>query len=219
MRYAHNWTIAYNGGVLRFTPEGQALQLVVWQTANLVTQQHNDAATFSAPTTDGRIAWLTIDRTGSIIGGGYHGATADTYVRCGVAMNGAAFVTPPPAIAQMRCQSGYMEFDNTGRPINNLTTAFPPASYDPRYGPMGTFSIGVDSGAPRTAPIDSITDVTVSGQPARRVSFIAGPGRYGGTFRYANYFLRGDQLVAYEFVNASAPQSVLGYRCGELNWE
>jgi len=112
--WARRWTINYNGGVLRFTPliapltvgssQPEPEQILIWQTSNLVTQQHQDAATFSAPTTDGRQAWLTIHRDGSVIGAGYHGTTSSSYLRCGNPTQDAPI--EPPKTFQMQCKIG-----------------------------------------------------------------------------------------------------------------
>jgi len=87
MKLARQWDVNYNGGVVRFTPIGEQEQVVIWQTSNMTSQQHSSSATFSATTSDGRQAWLNVGNDGKVKGAGYHGATPDSYLRCGDAQN------------------------------------------------------------------------------------------------------------------------------------
>ncbi len=103
------WSIRYNGAVLHFKPlppwdgaPAEDEQTLIWQVSNLVTQQHQDAATFSAPTTDGRVAWLTVYRDGRVIGGGYHGTTPESYLRLGNPEQDAPIAAPQTATLNCR---------------------------------------------------------------------------------------------------------------------
>lgn len=81
--WERTWDFEYNGGVSRFTPQGLPQTSLSWQLANLSTIQHQDAATFGATTSSGLHTWITASRAGEVIGTGYNGATAESYVRCG----------------------------------------------------------------------------------------------------------------------------------------
>ena len=94
--WSRSYAVHYNGGVIRiqalpslgggdsgFQEALPAEEVLIWEMSELVTQQHQDAATFSAPTSDGRQAWLTVHRDGNIIGGGYHRTESTSYLRLG----------------------------------------------------------------------------------------------------------------------------------------
>jgi hypothetical protein len=82
MFWERNWTVGYNGGVTRFAT-GALQYSASWESASLVSQQHQDAATFGAPTSDGQRTWLTVARSGDVIGAGFNGREDRTYLRCG----------------------------------------------------------------------------------------------------------------------------------------
>lgn len=88
------YTVQYLNGVIRIRslpkdPQPQLVEEVpedvslVWKTWQMEVIPHQDATTYSAPTLDGRQAWLTVHSNGQIIGGGYHGTTSDSYLRLG----------------------------------------------------------------------------------------------------------------------------------------
>ncbi len=82
MYWERKWTVGYNGGVTRFAT-GAIQYSASWESASLVTQQHQDAATFGAPTSDGQRTWLTVARSGDVIGAGFNGREDNSYVLCG----------------------------------------------------------------------------------------------------------------------------------------
>jgi hypothetical protein len=82
MFWERKWVVGYNGGVTRFAT-GQLTRSISWESASLVTQQHQDAATFGAPTSDGQRTWLTVHRNGDVIGAGFNGTEDASYLRCG----------------------------------------------------------------------------------------------------------------------------------------
>jgi hypothetical protein len=82
MFWERKWTVGYNGGVTRFAT-GEIQYSASWESSSLVSQQHQDAATFGAPTTDGQRTWLTVARSGNVIGAGFNGREDRSYLRCG----------------------------------------------------------------------------------------------------------------------------------------
>lgn len=114
--WSRDYALEYNGGVIRIRArpslKGEAAaypedlppeEILIWQVSDMVTQQHQDAATFSAPTTDGRQAWLTVHRNGAVIGGGYHGTTPDSYLKLGDPQRDAP--DAPVEVRALDCQS------------------------------------------------------------------------------------------------------------------
>jgi len=139
MKFERDYSMNYNGGTLRFTPSGEAEQVVIWQTSNITTQQHAGSATFSGPTTDGRQAWLTLSNEGAIIGGGVHGATPDSYVRCGVARTGVAYSGREQVT--LECRAGvYVKPDGTPTSANDV-----PNTLVPTYMPPVTIDFDVST--------------------------------------------------------------------------
>ncbi len=92
--WLRQYTVQYLHGVIRIRalPKDPQPQLneglpeeerLIWKTWLMEITPHQDATTYSAPTLDGRQAWLTVHGNGQIIGGGYHGTTSDSYLRLG----------------------------------------------------------------------------------------------------------------------------------------
>ena len=77
------WDFEYVGGVSRFRPEGLPESSLSWLMGDMTAVPHDSAATFAAPTTDGRHTWITATATGDVIGAGFNAGTADSYLRCG----------------------------------------------------------------------------------------------------------------------------------------
>ncbi len=113
MKFNRQYSFNYNGGVFRVTPQGGEEQIIIWQPSNKTTQQHSGSATFSASTVDGRQAWMTVTRAGEILGGGVHGTTPDSYLRCGVAKNQIAVVGTERV--ELRCRTGFVQDDRSVR--------------------------------------------------------------------------------------------------------
>lgn len=187
MVWARPWTLNYNGGVLRFTPVGEVEQIVILETSNGTTQQHENGATFSAPTNDGRQGWFSIDRSGTLIGGGFHGATPDSYLRCGAAMDGVAAIGPVDyrvvcqggtningEITPGRVDIGLVRVDASRYPWRTLSAS-------------GTDLVTDETGA-RLASPDSVRTLLPGGDLQQ---FVGGPANWDGSY----YTLRAGRLV------------------------
>ena len=85
------WDFEYNGGVSRFLPAGLPQISLSWYLGDLSTIQHDSAATFGAPTTDGRHTWITATAAGAVLGAGFNGGSDESYVRCGNPEQDGAF--------------------------------------------------------------------------------------------------------------------------------
>ena len=119
MHSIQQWQVSYREGVFRFvSSNGQALTLA-WATNSRDVEQHSSSATFAAPTTDGRRAWLTVSAGDQVIGVGYHGDSQNSYFRCGVAMDGIESAGPSrlPSVAA----TGTM-LCGEGEPMRNIST-------------------------------------------------------------------------------------------------
>ena len=81
--WERTWDFEYNGGVSRFTPQGLPQTSLSWELGNLSTTPHQNAATFGAPTSSGLHTWITATSGGDVLGAGFNGGTAESYVRCG----------------------------------------------------------------------------------------------------------------------------------------
>ena len=127
MYWARPTVVGYNGGVLRFVPKGGVEIPVILEVSNMTVQQHSGATTYSAPTSDGRQGWFTIDKAGTLIGGGYHGTDPGSYLRCGDAMAGVEAIKP--VVYRMACTSGMI----------NLATG------EKTFDPPSEESIGLDA--------------------------------------------------------------------------
>ena len=88
-------------------------EVLVWKTWEMEVIEHQDATTYSAPTLDGRQAWLTLHRSGQVIGGGYHDLDKrpDSYLRLGNPEQDLGFA--PVEEKQLTC----WDYAPTGAPI------------------------------------------------------------------------------------------------------
>ncbi len=172
MKFERPYSFNYNGGVFRFTPEGETEQIVIWETANLTTQQHSSSATFSAPTTDGRQAWMTVNTDGAIIGGGVHGSTQDSYLRCGAARNGVPVVGVEQVSIPCRTGVFVMEDGQVGLPGTPQYTQQTPVTIRYDFSKYPYVSISAQPyiteefsfGGPAS---NQIFDATFNGRPAK----------------------------------------------------
>jgi hypothetical protein len=202
MKFERPWTVNYNGGTIRLTPQGESEQVAIWEVSNITTQQHSGSATFSAPTTDGRQAWLTVSNAGQIIGGGVHGKTSDSYVRCGVARDGVAY----SGIESVRlsCKSGYyltpdgqitsptnqpntlVVFDSDPVTIRYDVTKWPFVRIESSTASYPSISFAPDNPSIFIGRFDSI-----GGRPAT-VIYLSGGSPFGPT-----YYLQDGRIIGY----------------------
>ena len=116
-------------------PEGETL---VWKTWEMEVTPHQDATTYSAPTLDGRQAWLTIHHNGQVLGGGYHDLDKrpDSYLRLGNPEQDLGFA--PVEEKQLTC----WDYAPTGAPIEVRPEGYPIViRYDRRAYPWSSMSV------------------------------------------------------------------------------
>ncbi len=216
MKWERPYSINYNGGVLRLTPNGEAEQTIVWQTANASTQQHSGGATFSAPTTDGRISWITVSSAGALIGAGVHGATSDprSYTQCGTAQDGQ--VRSGNETADLRCRAGLYKFPDGSVGLG------PEATIEWTYSDM---SIAYDFSAwpfKSIAATSNTTTPNVSLTPQQSPPTItAGPTVNGratlafsiGSGLGPNFVIQDRKIIQYVY-KTTAPAVVVDKQCG-----
>ncbi|MFK7964755.1 MAG: hypothetical protein AB8C46_12400 [Burkholderiaceae bacterium] len=213
MKFQRAWDMNYNGGVIRFTPEGESEQLVIWETANMTTQQHSGSATFSAPTVDGRQAWMTISTDGQIIGGGVHGNTQESYLRCGVARNGVATVGIEELTWQ--CRSGiYRDEDgNASLPGTPRYTPETPVTIKFDFSVYPFKSIQAEPYIPETFGYDDLyarsnDDTVIDGRAANQYFYRSSSGSW-------SLIIQDGELVLLKELRPS-PAVVIDTECGKF---
>ena len=199
-RYSYN----YNGGVFRFVPEGGEQRTVIWEISNLSTQQHSGSATFSAPTTDGRQAWMTVSRAGNVIGGGVHGATVDSYFRCGVATNGIERAGLERT--ELRCRTGFVEDDRS-------------VTYTPQQSVLITYDFSQYPYVSMTAPPYINTTVEYGGPSSSLVLSTEFNGQPAEDYFYGNgtgysTIVQNGKPVAFRKSPGNTPMRIISLECG-----
>ena len=81
--WERTWDFEYNSGVSRFTPQGLPATELSWEPGSLSTDPHENAATYSATASNGLRTWITAASSGEVLGAGFNGSPAESYVRCG----------------------------------------------------------------------------------------------------------------------------------------
>ncbi len=204
MRLNRPYAFNYNGGVFRFTPAGGEQRTVIWELSNLSTQQHVGSATFSAPTTEGKQAWMTVSRAGDVIGGGVHGVTADSYFRCGVAKEGVELVGLERT--ELRCRTGFVEDDRS-------------VTYTPQQSVLITYDFSQYPYVSMTAP-PYINQTNEFGDPSSSLILSAEfDGRPAEDYFYGNgtgysTIVQNGKPVAFKSVPGNTPMRVIPLECG-----
>lgn len=214
MKWERPYSVNYNGGVLRLTPNGEAEQTIVWQTASASAQQHSGGATFSAPTADGRTSWITVSSAGALIGAGVHGATPDSYTQCGVAQDGQ--VRSGSEKAYLRCRAGIFKFPDGSVGLGpdatiEWTYSDMSITYDFSVWPFKSIMATSNTTTPNVSltsqqnPPTIIAGPTVNGRSTLAFSVGSGLG--------PNFVIQDRKIIQYVY-KTTAPAVVVDKQCG-----